>query len=144
MGQADSSYLQAWHLFIGDDGQLSTDRAAARVTVGALRSGRVRLIVPEGLDLAPDVAAKIAAYVGEAVLIAREYPDGFRPMPEQRGVTSVGATLAGMVRVSIPEDLDMVPQLAEAIARHIAEAATTANMVRQDAGPTQLQEGQQQ
>src|SRR5712691_764786 len=58
MGQADSPYLQAWHLFIGEGGQLSTDRAAVRVTVGALRSGRVRLIVPEGLDLAPDVAAK--------------------------------------------------------------------------------------
>ena len=79
MGQTDSPYLQAWFLFIGNDGQLSTDRAAPRVSIGATRAGRVRLVVPDGLDLAPDVAERIAARVAEAARIARNPEARFAP-----------------------------------------------------------------
>lgn len=126
MGQTDSPYLQAWFLFIGDDGQLSTDRAAARVSVGALRSGRVRLRVPDGLDLAPDVADKIAVYLGEAALIAEESPDKFRPLSEQQGTADVGALTSGQVRIAVDPDLDMPPTVAARFAQQIADAATLA------------------
>ena len=44
-------------------------------------------------------------------------------MPERQGATLDGIMTAGTVRASIPGDLDMTPQLAEAIGRHIAESA---------------------
>lgn len=51
-------FVRAWHLFIGADGELSEARGAARVTVGATDAARVRVIVPDGLDLAPAVAER--------------------------------------------------------------------------------------
>lgn len=126
MGQIDSPYLQAWHLFIGPDGRLSTARDAPRVSVGALRSGRVRLRIPDGLDLAPDVADKIAAHIGEAALIAQEHPDVFRPMAEQRVAADVGALPSGRVRIAVDPDLDMPPTVAARFAQQIADAATLA------------------
>ena len=83
MDQADSPFLQAWFLFVGADGELSTDRAAPRITIGATRVGRVRLRVPDGLDLAPDVADKIAGYVGEAALIARASRQAAPPQEDE-------------------------------------------------------------
>jgi hypothetical protein len=123
-----SPYLQGWFLFIEPDGRLSTDRSAARVSIGAMRTGRVRLRVPDGLDLAPDVAEKIAGHITEAVLVARDHSAAFRrsKSPHQAGDISVGVTTVGMVRVSIPDDLDMAPLMAEAIGRQITESAATA------------------
>lgn len=76
MNQASQQerYAQAWHLFIGADGELSTDRAASRVTVGATFTGRVRVTVPDGMAIAPDAAEKIAGRITEAARIARN-PD---------------------------------------------------------------------
>jgi hypothetical protein len=78
-GSAPERYIQAWFVFIGHDGELSTERDAARISIGVTRAGRVRLVVPEGLDVAPDVAERIAARVAEAALIARNPEARFSP-----------------------------------------------------------------
>jgi hypothetical protein len=74
LGEAAAStgrYVQAWFVFVGPDGELSTDRAAPHVSIGATADGRVRLVVPDGLDVAPDVADHVAARITEASQIAR-------------------------------------------------------------------------
>lgn len=83
-GQDQSRYLQAWFLFVGPDGELSTDRAAARISIGTTHAGRVRVIVPAGIDLAPAVADRIAERVAQAALIARN--------PDARFTPGAGAT----------------------------------------------------
>jgi hypothetical protein len=119
-------YVEAWFIFVGPDGELSTDRNAPHVAVGATTEGRVRVRVPEGLDLAPGVAEHVAGRIGEAVLVARDLAHRFTCKTEGQGVITVGATPAGRVRVIMPEDLDMAPRLAEAIGRQVAKAAVIA------------------
>lgn len=77
--------VQAWHLFIGPSGELSGDRNAARVTVGAGDDGRVRVIVPDGVALAPGVADRIAMHIVEAAVVARDPSARFGPDDDKEG-----------------------------------------------------------
>jgi len=128
-GGEAARYVQAWFVFVGADGELSTDRGAPHLAIGATTEGRIRVRVPEGLDIAPAVADRAAGRIGDAVAIARGLAHRFTPNAEGQGVITVGATTAGRVRVIIPDGLDMAPKLAEAIARQVAEAAQTAREV---------------
>lgn len=71
--------VQAWHLFIGPDGELSASRNATRITIGADDTGRVRVIVPDGLALAPGIADRIAMHIVEAAVVARDPSARFGP-----------------------------------------------------------------
>lgn len=77
-GATPERYLKAWHLFIAADGEL-TPVGGARVAIGVTHAGRVRVSMPEGLDLAPAAAARLAARVAEAAVIARDPDALFAP-----------------------------------------------------------------
>jgi hypothetical protein len=121
--------VYAVFLFVGPAGELSAARDAARVTVGVTPGGRVRLVVPEGLGLAPAVAARVAGLITECVQVARGNPARFASTPDQQGVTTIGVTAGGLVHVVVSPDLDMAPDLAAAIGRQIARHAVIARDV---------------
>lgn len=70
-GDGAANYAEAWFVFVGPDGQLSTDRNAPHIAVGVTAEGRVRVHVPEGLDVSPDVAERIAERIVKAAAVAR-------------------------------------------------------------------------
>jgi hypothetical protein len=121
--------VHAVFLFVGPDGELTAARDAAHVTVGVTPGGRVRLLVPDGLGLAPAAAARLAELVAECVQVARDNSARFASEPGQQGVTTIGVTAGGLVHVIVPADLDMAPDLAAAIGRQIARHAQTARDV---------------
>jgi hypothetical protein len=122
-------WVHAVFLFVGPDGELTTARDAAHVTVGVTAGGRVRLIVPEGLGLPPAVAARVAELITECVQVARDNPARFVSKPGQQGVTTIGVTADGLVHVIVSPDLDMAPDLAESVGRQIARHAVIARDV---------------
>jgi hypothetical protein len=128
-GNDTGRWIHAVFLFIGPDGELSTARDAAHVTVGVTPGGRVRLAVPEGLGLAPAAAARVAELITECVQVARDNPARFASKPGQQGVTTIGVTVGGRVHVIVSLDLDMAPDLAESIGRQIARHALIARDV---------------
>jgi hypothetical protein len=72
-GAEAARYAQAWFVFVGPDGELSTDRKAPHISIGATHGGRVRVIVPEGLgDIAPEVAEHVADRIDQAAGIASD------------------------------------------------------------------------
>lgn len=66
-----AGYTQAWFVFIDPaHGEMTTDRNAPHIAIGATHAGRVRLVVPDGLDVAPAVAEHVAGRITEAARVA--------------------------------------------------------------------------
>jgi hypothetical protein len=131
-GQGDEAagssrrYVQGWFLFVGPDGELSKALDAARISIGATRAGRVRVTVPEGLDIAPGLADHVARRITDAAREARARAAWFTPGTDGQGSPTVAATRAGRVRVTVPEGPGMDPGLAESFAGQVTEAAQLA------------------
>lgn len=68
----DARYVRAWFLFVSAAGEPSNASSGLRISIGATRAGRVRVIVPNGLMLAPAVAERVGELAVEAARVARE------------------------------------------------------------------------